>query len=92
MIFGDFSCKNLDFEPSFKSTKNDVFSSELVSGQNVDFWTVRIKRIGLDMSEKKSNFCKRQFFATDEIALHAISFPEATSQVCIENHEKFSNI
>ena len=51
-----------------------------------------IKRIGLDMSEKKSNFCKRQFFATDEIALHAISFPEATSQVCIENHEKFSNI
>ena len=43
---------------------------------------------GLDMSEKKSNFCKRQFFATDEIALHAFSFPEATSQVCIENHEK----
>ena len=43
---------------------------------------------GLDMSEKKSNFCKRQFFATDEIALHPSSSPKTTSQVCIENHEK----
>ena len=40
------------------------------------------------MSEKKSNFCKRQFFATDEIALHPSSSPKTTSQVCIENHEK----